>query len=788
VQVVRDITERHQYSKERETLLFNLGERLKELRCLQEIAELTQSATMTVPNFLAEVVRLLPPAFVQPQQVQAAIGSDWGYFGVDLPDKMPERLLEVGVFLNHKPVGKISVWYPDEAADTQTQFLSEESVLLANVANQIGQTISRLYQTERVQRLTALYELLSGINRAMVHCHTLEELLDSIFEALCLHGTFQMLFLAVQEQEFSGLQLLYQQGIPPEQNHQLQQVLMRRLTNDSDSFDDLKRGKIIHQPRSTEPTGMPEQASWQALLHQQGITDWAVLPLLRNGKFLGLVGVFTAGLTGLDAEHMRLLEEIKSDMCFALDQLENNLLKFKAEILARRAEQRFRAVFDASPIPMQLVDIQSGQVNHLNQAHHDWLGYASEDIRTSEEWFEKAFPEIAVRAELREHWKNSVIQARIGKTVTSPELVLTGKNGRQHQAYGVMSVVENTAIVAWIDLTQTRRQETALRESEQRFRRMVEQSVSGMYALRAGQFIYVNPRFCQMLDFAPHELLGHDILEFTDTDAQNVERMHQAGKEMMQKLPPSFDYCFAFRKKNGSQMEMVITGQPITWDDGAPALILMAQDVTERKRAETQIANYVKQLEGSMRATLEAVSNMLEMRDPYTAAHERRVGLIASAIARELGWDDKRCEMLELLGLVHDIGKIAVPAEILSKPTRLTSVEMTLIKGHAQIGYDILKNVPYLMPEVEVIRQHHERMDGSGYPQGLKGDEIMPEARVLAVADVLESMSSHRPYRPALGLAAAVAEIIKGRGLIYDAEVVDAAVRLIHDKNYVLPV
>lgn len=178
---------------------------------------------------------------------------------------------------------------------------------------------------------------------------------------------------------------------------------------------------------------------------------------------------------------------------------------------------------------------------------------------------------------------------------------------------------------------------------------------------------------------------------------------------------------------------------------------------------------------------------MVELRDPYTAGHERRVGLIASAIAKEMGWDASRCETLEMAGLVHDIGKIAVPLELLTKPTQLHPLEMALIQRHAQAGYDILKDVPFPIPLADIAHQHHERMDGSGYPQGLRGEAILPEARVLAVADVIESMAAHRPYRPALGLAPALAEVEAGRGRLYDAAVVDAALRLFREQGWPLP-
>jgi PAS domain S-box-containing protein/putative nucleotidyltransferase with HDIG domain len=350
-----------------------------------------------------------------------------------------------------------------------------------------------------------------------------------------------------------------------------------------------------------------------------------------------------------------------------------------------------------------------------------------------------------------------------------------------------MTVVGQDAIVAWTDLTDIRSSEMALLESERRFRSMVEQTLTAMFVRRNGRFIYVNPRFLDITGWQSSDLLGQSVLEFTDPNPENIATIRQNWADLHDGKHKSVTYTASMRCKNGQLLEIGLTAQIITWDDGEPATIVLVTDITEQKRAEQQIAAYVRQLEAAMRGTMQAVSNMVEMRDPYTAGHERRVGLIASAIAHELGWEAARCESLELLGLVHDIGKIAIPSEILTKPTRLTPLEREMMKGHVQAGYDILKNVPFPMPVAEIIRQHHERMDGSGYPQGLKGEEILPEARILAVADVLESMASHRPYRAAVGLEAALAEVVNNRGRLYAPEVVDAAVRLIQEKGYQLP-
>jgi putative nucleotidyltransferase with HDIG domain len=174
----------------------------------------------------------------------------------------------------------------------------------------------------------------------------------------------------------------------------------------------------------------------------------------------------------------------------------------------------------------------------------------------------------------------------------------------------------------------------------------------------------------------------------------------------------------------------------------------------------------------------------LEARDPYTAGHQRRVAHLASAIAMEMGLPQENIDGIQMAGSIHDIGKLAIPAEILVKPTKLTNIEFSLIKEHAQSGYDMLKDVESPWPLAQIVHQHHERMNGSGYPRNLKGDEIIIEARIMAVADVVEAMASHRPYRAALGIEVALEEIEKNKGILYDNTVVDACLRLFREKNY----
>lgn len=200
----------------------------------------------------------------------------------------------------------------------------------------------------------------------------------------------------------------------------------------------------------------------------------------------------------------------------------------------------------------------------------------------------------------------------------------------------------------------------------------------------------------------------------------------------------------------------------------------------ELKQAHDRLQCILKQAVGALASTV-------EMKDPYTAGHQRRVADLACAIAREMGLSRELTNGIRLAGLVHDIGKISVPSEILTRPSRLPLLEMNLAKHHVESGYEILKGIEFQWPVAQIELQHHERMDGSGYPQGLSGDDILLEARIIAVADVVEAMSSHRPYRAALGKDKALEEVSQNRGTLYDSEVVDACVKLFVEKGYELP-
>lgn len=214
------------------------------------------------------------------------------------------------------------------------------------------------------------------------------------------------------------------------------------------------------------------------------------------------------------------------------------------------------------------------------------------------------------------------------------------------------------------------------------------------------------------------------------------------------------------------------------------AVVKIYKDITKSKLAEQELQNSMKQLRKNLAGTIQAMARTVESRDAYTAGHQRRTTNIARAIAYEMGLPKQTIDGIRMAGVIHDLGKISIPAEILSKPGAINESEFSLIKQHPQAGFDILKGIDFKWPVADIVLQHHERINGSGYPYGLQGDDILLEARVIGVADVIEAMASHRPYRPALGIDDAFEEITMNSGIMYDPEVVNAAIDLFTSKGY----
>ncbi len=350
-------------------------------------------------------------------------------------------------------------------------------------------------------------------------------------------------------------------------------------------------------------------------------------------------------------------------------------------------------------------------------------------------------------------------------------------------AHQVSIAIQNAQLyqAAQRELVERERAEEALRESEERYRSLFKDSRDAVFITsRDGALVDVNESFLSLFCIDREDLVH---LNMEDLYAQpNARAKLQAEMEEKGSVR---DYEVKLARPDGTLIDALTSST--LWLD-ADGNILgyrgIIRDVTERKRAQEELQRSYLTLRSTLEGTVNALAALAEARDPYTAGHQQRVANLACAIAGEIGLSETQIQGIHRAGLVHDIGKIHIPAEILSKPTRLTDIELQMIRTHPQTAYDILSTVEFHWPVASVVLQHHERMDGSGYPHGLAKGEIHLEARILAVADVVEAMASDRPYRPAHGIDEALAEIEEQAGTLYDRQVVKACLRLFREKGF----
>lgn len=323
--------------------------------------------------------------------------------------------------------------------------------------------------------------------------------------------------------------------------------------------------------------------------------------------------------------------------------------------------------------------------------------------------------------------------------------------------------------------------ERALRESEEKFRSLVESTSDWIWEVNEqGLFTYASPQVRDILGYTADEVMGKSPFELMAPGY--AEKFRETFARIVAERRPFRLLESANLHKNGGNVYMETSGTPLFDAQGIfRGYRGIGRDTTERKRAETESRAATDKFEQSLLQTIEAMAATVEARDPYTAGHQRRVAALARDIAQEMALPEDTIRGLYLAAAIHDLGMVSVPAGILSKPARLSPLEFGLVKTHPGIGCAIIKDVQFPWPIAETILQHHERLDGSGYPRQLKGDQIPLEAKILAVADVVEAMSSHRPYRPALGMGAALREIEMGRSTLYDPAVVDACLGLLRE-------
>lgn len=329
------------------------------------------------------------------------------------------------------------------------------------------------------------------------------------------------------------------------------------------------------------------------------------------------------------------------------------------------------------------------------------------------------------------------------------------------------------------------RAERDLRASEERFKMLFEYAPDAyfLYDLK-GNLIDSNKAAIEIIGYEKKELIGKNILSLKILPAKQIPKAGASFAKNAIGLSTGPDE-FNLIHKNGTKATVEVKTFPVTID-GRAMVLGIARDITERKKMEEELKRSYERLQRALEETVHALASLVELRDPYISGHQQRVSKLASAIAKEMRLPDEKVKGIKMAGLIHDVGKINIPQEILSKPGELNKLERVVMRLHSQAGHDILETIDFPWPVAQIVLQHHERMDGSGYPAGLSGEDILIEARILAVADVVESMTCDRPYRPARSLDEALDEIAENKDTFFDRRVVTVCRRLFLSKGFEL--
>ncbi len=451
----------------------------------------------------------------------------------------------------------------------------------------------------------------------------------------------------------------------------------------------------------------------------------------------------------------------------------------RAEKALIESEIKYRSLVDTSSSGVAVAD-ETGNLTLVNDRLCQIYGYDKDEVM-GRQFFDFIHPDD------RERITADFLEA-VTKNQTLPAIEFRGvrKDGSIVWLFTNPStlIIEGRLTgfsVIIQDITQLKQAEAALKESAQRYRSLFQHNPNAVYSLDLqGRFTSINAAATALSGYSEAEAEKMSLQqiiasEYLETVRRNFARA--CGGE-----PQAYE--LAIITKNGKKIDCFVTSTPIIIDGKVIGVYGIAEDITGRKKAAQDLKAALEKASSTLDGTIEAIAMMSELRDPYTAGHQRMVSQLAVAIATEIGMERDRIEDLTVAGLLHDVGKVYVPSEILSKPGKLTDLELGLAKAHAEASYNIVRSIKFSGPIAHIVWQHHERMDGSGYPQGLVGDQIMLEARILAVADVVEAMVSHRPYRPALGLEKALDEITSKRAVLYDAQAVDACLVQFNEKGF----
>jgi PAS domain S-box-containing protein len=460
----------------------------------------------------------------------------------------------------------------------------------------------------------------------------------------------------------------------------------------------------------------------------------------------------------------------------------------KTEELLKQSEAQYRLLADHMKDQVWLMDLNL-KMTYISPSVEKLLGYTTEEVVKLPMYklLTKRSSQKAMEAFSRKMEKASAVPS----SKILMELEYRCKDSRIIWIEATFSFImdENGIPMSILgegrEITKRKQIEESLQKSEENFRHSLDDSPLGVrISTVEGETIYANKAVLDMYGYDSIEELKKIPIQDRYTPESYTQFLIRKQKRLLGELGPS-EYEISIVRKNGEIRHLHVFRKEIFWSGKKQSQVIY-EDISLRRQAEEKITTILGNLRKSIRTTIQVLGTASEARDPYTAGHQKRVADLARMIATEMGLPQDSIEAIRMAGAIHDIGKISIPSEILCKPTKLTDLEYSLVQAHTQYSYEIMKDVESPWPLANIVYQHHERINGSGYPQGLKGEDILIEARILAVADVVEAMASYRPYRPSLGVQSALTEIEDNAGILYDSKVVKTCLKLFRENRFKL--
>jgi PAS domain S-box-containing protein len=504
----------------------------------------------------------------------------------------------------------------------------------------------------------------------------------------------------------------------------------------------------------------------------EGLRSLAVYPIRKEGRSIACLNVASHVSNRIPRQVDILLEAFAA-------HIGTIIVQRRAESNHRESEERYRRLFDNAA--EAIIVIQDDRSKLANPKAAEILGCSAGEI-------DSLSLTDFVHPDDREAFSDRLRRKLNGESLEGWFPFRIVRKDRQ-----VRWVELRAALIFWegqpatlnfiVDITDRRRVEQALKGSEERFRIIFEDAPDAYYLSDLkGNFLDGNKAAIELIGRSKVDVIGKNFLKLGLLPLPQIPRAAEllAKNALGQATGPDL---FTLKADGRGPVPVEIRTYPVEIQ-GKTVVLGIARNVAERRQAEKERLLTSKKIRQALGNVFEVVSTMVEMKDPYTSGHQKRVANLARSIASAMGLPKDQIEAIRIAGTIHDLGKIFIPGEILSNPRPLSEYELQFIRFHPQAGYEILKSVKFPWPIAEIVHQHHERLDGSGYPQRLKGDQILIEARILSVADVLEAMSSHRPYRPALGMDVALAEIMRKKGTAFDPRVVDVCMKLFTDNQF----